>query len=161
MRLCLNDDSFSRVSVARDAIPGVSLWHGLSKPGQVLTIMDALTAAMGKHDYSDKDCFEMSLVVEEALINALKHGNKQDPKKDAWIRWSVDPRRVLVIVEDEGEGFDPASVPDPTRPENLERPSGRGLFLMRTYTTWMRFNKRGNQVTLCKRSSVARGPFVG
>jgi serine/threonine-protein kinase RsbW len=153
VRLCLKDGRFSKASVGRDPFDGVSLWQSLSQPKQVAPMIEALIATMKQRDYCERDTFEMSLVMEEALINALKHGNKQNPMKDAWVRWSVDPRRVLVIVEDEGDGFDPTCIPDPTKPENLERPSGRGLFLMRCYTDWMRFNKRGNRVALCKRRS--------
>jgi serine/threonine-protein kinase RsbW len=159
MQLCLQERNFSKASDRRESIDGVSLWQSLSESAQLVPMIDALIATMRQHDYAEKDLFEMSLVVEEALTNALKHGNKQDRTKDAWIRWSVDPRRVLVIVEDEGDGFDPTRIPDPTRPENLERPSGRGLFLMRCYTSWMRFNKRGNRVAFCKRRSDA--PAVG
>jgi serine/threonine-protein kinase RsbW len=57
---------------------------------------------------------------------------------------------MLVEVEDEGPGFDPGQVPDPTAPENWDKPSGRGLLLMRHFTTWMRYHGRGNRVTLCK-----------
>jgi serine/threonine-protein kinase RsbW len=153
MGLCLEQDKFSKATVAHDPMNGVSLWQSLSQPAHVVPMIDALATTMRQHNYAEKDVFEMSLVMEEALTNALKHGNKQDPNKDAWMRWSVDSRRVLVIVEDEGDGFDPTRIPDPRRPENLERPSGRGLFLMRCYTNWMRFNKRGNRVAFCKRRS--------
>ena len=63
------------------------------------------------------------------------------------------------LGEDEGPGFDPHQVPDPLAPENLEKSSGRGLLLMRTYMTWIRYNECGNQVTLCKqRSSEESSP---
>ena len=61
----------------------------------------------------------------------------------------------MIEVEDEGRGFDPSHVPDPTLPENLERPNGRGLLLMRRSMTWVRYTGRGNRVTLCKRRSSA------
>ena len=64
-------------------------------------------------------------------------------------------RSATVEVEDEGEGFDRSSVPDPLAPENLERSSGRGLLLMRHYLTWMGYNARGNCVRLCKCRSVS------
>jgi serine/threonine-protein kinase RsbW len=69
------------------------------------------------------------------------------------VRCHLTPESVLVEVEDEGDGFNPESVPDPRDPENLERPSGRGLLLMRHYLTEVRYHGRGNRVTLCKRRS--------
>jgi len=65
----------------------------------------------------------------------------------------VRPQQVLLVIEDEGLGFEPDELPDPLAPENLERACGRGVFLMRHYMTWVRFNDRGNCVTLCKRRS--------
>jgi serine/threonine-protein kinase RsbW len=88
--------------------------------------------------------------MEEALSNAFKHGNKHDPGKRAWVRCWVDGQRVLVEVEDEGAGFDAADIPEPTGPGDLECLSERGLGLMRHFTTWLRFNQRGNRVQLCK-----------
>src|SRR5262249_20754547 len=103
--------------------------------------------------YSSKDVFGMRLVLEEAVVNGLKHGNQFDPVKRVRVRCQVNAERAVVEVEDEGPGFDPSEVPDPLDPETLERPCGRGLLLMRSYTTWMRFNERGNCVTVCKERS--------
>jgi serine/threonine-protein kinase RsbW len=103
--------------------------------------------------FSDKDRFSVRLALEEAIANALKHGNGGDPARGVHVRYRADRREFLVEVEDEGTGFDPAAVPDPRAPENLERPGGRGVFLMRHYMTWVRYNARGNTVTLCKHRS--------
>jgi serine/threonine-protein kinase RsbW len=105
---------------------------------------------MEQFAFPKKDLFGVRLAVEEALVNAVKHGNRGDPAKEARLRFHVNPEFALIEVEDEGAGFDPAQVPDPLAPENLERPSGRGLFLIRKYMTWMRHNERGNCVTMCK-----------
>jgi serine/threonine-protein kinase RsbW len=109
---------------------------------------------MAALDYSEKDRWSMCLALEEALVNALKHGHQFDPTKHVRVRFTVVAARVLVQVCDEGAGFDPKAVADPLAPENLDRPSGRGLLLMRAYMTSVRFNRRGNRVTLCKRRSV-------
>jgi serine/threonine-protein kinase RsbW len=66
----------------------------------------------------------------------------------------VDGERVLAEVQDQGAGFDPRQVPDPLAPENRDRPRGRGLLLMRSYLSWVRFNRRGNGVRLCRRGST-------
>jgi serine/threonine-protein kinase RsbW len=102
-------------------------------------------------DYSEEEVFGVRLALEEALVNAVKHGNRNDPTKWVWASWHVGTHRVLVEIEDEGGGFDPRAVPDPCAPENLERSCGRGLLLMRTYMSWVRYNSRGNRVTMLKR----------
>jgi serine/threonine-protein kinase RsbW len=76
------------------------------------------------------------------------------------VRYQVDAMRALAEVEDEGPGFDPRTVPDPRAPENLERPSGRGLLLMGHFATWIRYNPQGNCVALCRYRSPA-GPDNG
>jgi serine/threonine-protein kinase RsbW len=110
----------------------------------------AVVAAMQAAGYPEKDQFAVRLALEEALANGIKHGNRLDPARSVSLRYRVTPETVLAEVEDEGPGFDAGHVPDPLAPENLERPSGRGLFLMRFYMTWVRYNERGNRVTLCK-----------
>ena len=113
-------------------------------------VLDALAGRMEALDYLKRECLGMRLALEEALVNALKHGHGHDPAKAAHVRLRVTVEQALAEVEDEGPGFDPSAVADALRPENLERTCGRGLLLMRHYTTWVRFNDRGNRVTLCK-----------
>jgi serine/threonine-protein kinase RsbW len=105
---------------------------------------------MEKRGYTQKETFGARLALEEALVNAVRHGNRGDPTKCVWVSWHVTNRRVLLEVEDEGNGFDPRAVPDPCALENLERSCGRGLLLIHSYMTWVRFNKRGNRVAMCK-----------
>jgi serine/threonine-protein kinase RsbW len=100
--------------------------------------------------YGRKDIFAVKLGLEEAISNAIKHGNRRDPTTCVRIRYRVTADRVVAEVADEGAGFDPAAVPDPRAVEYRERPGGRGLFLMRAYMTWVAFNTRGNEVTLCR-----------
>src|SRR5262249_32767790 len=109
--------------------------------------------AMTLAAFSSSDVFAMRLTLEEALANALKHGNHDDPAKQVQTRYRFGSDLVLVEIEDEGDGFDPDHLPDPLAPENLEKPSGRGVFLMRHYMTWVRYNERGNCVCLCKQRS--------
>jgi len=104
--------------------------------------------------YSERDSFCMRLAIEEAVVNGLVHGNRNDPTKQVRVRYRVRPENVLAEVEDEGDGFDPRGVPDPTAMENLDKSSGRGLFLIEHYTTWVRYNASGNRVTLCKCPTV-------
>lgn len=86
--------------------------------------------------------------ITEALANAVLYGNQGDPGKRVRVEVSIDRSRVALRVEDEGRGFDPAAVPDPTLPENLDRSGGRGLFLIRELMDEVEFSDRGNSVRL-------------
>lgn len=84
----------------------------------------------------------------EALSNAMLYGNHRDPTKRVLVEIAFLQECIEARVTDQGVGFDPASVPDPTTPENLMRPCGRGLFLMRKLMDEVKYNDQGNQVTL-------------
>lgn len=107
-------------------------------------------AELRRHGYSEEATFAVRLALEEALANAINHGNRKDPNKNVRIDYRVDPRRAVIRVSDEGGGFDRSAVPDPTAPENLEKPSGRGIMLMEAYMTRVRWNAQGNQVEMVK-----------
>ncbi len=100
--------------------------------------------------WSERELFAIHLALEEALTNALKHGNQWDPQKRVTVRWQVTHERFWIQISDEGRGFDPETVPDPTLDENLEQPSGRGLMLMRSYMDVVSFNREGNSVAMVK-----------
>jgi len=114
-----------------------------------------LLECIATHGWDSKSIFGIRLALEEALVNAIKHGNDRNPDKKIHLRYRVSTQEVHIEVEDEGAGFDPDSIPDPTLPENLEKPSGRGLMLMHAYMTRVDFNARGNCVTLVKRRDSA------
>jgi anti-sigma regulatory factor (Ser/Thr protein kinase) len=87
----------------------------------------------------------------EALSNAMLYGNTEDPGKRVRVEVILSPSTITARVTDQGEGFDPRGVPDPTTPENLTKPGGRGLFLMKELLDEVRFNDQGNSVTLVLR----------
>ncbi|MDH3207258.1 MAG: ATP-binding protein [Gemmatimonadota bacterium] len=87
----------------------------------------------------------------EALSNAMLYGNSHDPSKRVLVEVALQAGRLEARVTDQGPGFDPSTVPDPTTPENLTKPCGRGLFLMRQLLDEVSFNDQGNQVTLVLR----------
>jgi serine/threonine-protein kinase RsbW len=89
--------------------------------------------------------------VTEALANAILYGNEGDARRSIRVEVSIDDTRVELRVVDEGSGFDPDAVPDPTEPENLERSGGRGLFLIRKLMDEVEYNDRGNAVRLLLR----------
>jgi serine/threonine-protein kinase RsbW len=100
--------------------------------------------------FTERELFGIKLAVEEALVNAIKHGNQMDRAKFVHVTYHVRPDRFDVQITDEGAGFDPDDVPDPTAPENLERPCGRGLLLMRSYMTEVVYQDRGRAVRMAK-----------
>jgi len=100
--------------------------------------------------YSKECGFAIRLALEEAIVNAHRHGNQGDPSKTLTISYSVDSQRMVVRIRDEGPGFDPEHIPDPTQPDRIALPNGRGIMLMRAYLDEIHFNTRGNEVTLIK-----------
>lgn len=103
--------------------------------------------------YDERDVFGVRLAIEEALVNAIKHGNRMDPSKTVRITCQIAPHKIRIEIEDQGEGFLPADVPDPTADENLERPCGRGIMLMRAFMSSIAYNASGNCVILEKHRS--------
>ncbi len=102
--------------------------------------------------YSENAMFAIKLALEEAMTNAVKHGNENDHTKRIVVRYAVMPDRVIIIVRDDGPGFLPAGVPDCTSPDRLSVPSGRGIMLMRAYMDEVCYRDRGREVYLMKRS---------
>lgn len=110
---------------------------------QVLRLAESL-------GYSPQCAFAIRLSLEEAIVNAHRHGNRGDASKSIVISYQIDRRRAVIRIRDEGAGFDPDDVPDPTCPERICLPSGRGIMLMRRYLDEVTYNKRGNEVQLVK-----------
>jgi len=100
--------------------------------------------------FDPREVFGIKLALEEALVNAIKHGNRLDPRKKVDVRFLVRPDLFEIRIADEGPGFDPGDVPDPKADENLTRPGGRGLLLMRHYMTEVIVHPPGNQLTMTK-----------
>lgn len=113
-------------------------------------VQELIEGALQSAAYTEHDIFAIKLALEEALVNAIKHGNQLDPDKRVFVVYSVTPERFDIRITDEGAGFNPEDVPDPTAIENLERPCGRGLLLMRGFMTEVEYHGRGNVVTMAK-----------
>jgi serine/threonine-protein kinase RsbW len=103
----------------------------------------------------DKDALEwVDLAVREALANAIKHGNEQNPTKQVHVDLRVEAEELVIRIEDEGVGFDPTRLGDPLAPENLLRPNGRGIFYMKSFMDQIEYGAGpggGTMVTLRKR----------
>lgn len=88
------------------------------------------------------------IALTEAVNNAIQHGNKADPSKQIDISFKLKGKQAVFTVHDQGTGFDYNQLPDPTNPENIENPNGRGVFLMRNLADEVEFNETGNEVSL-------------
>ncbi len=122
--------------------------------GQVDLVGVVIQSALDQVGVGNDEGHWLVMSVREAVINAILHGNRQDPAKRVLIELDLEGPEVVMTVADEGEGFDPESLPDPTAPENLLRPSGRGIFMMRQFADSIEYSfpaKRGTVVTMRKR----------
>ena len=113
-------------------------------------VIEELLTELAKHEWSHREVFGIHLSVEEAIVNAIKHGNQFDEDKEVHVKFKLSSDRLFLQIEDQGNGFDPDEVPDPTQNEFLDRASGRGVLLMRHYMSEVRFNEKGNRVEMTK-----------
>lgn len=113
-------------------------------------VREWLRRQLDSHCFGSHDAFAVRLALEEAAANAITHGNSGDPAKGVSIDLSVGNAKVEMILADEGSGFDYAHVEDPTTPENLMKPTGRGVKLMWGFMDEVHFNDAGNRVRLVK-----------
>ena len=112
------------------------------------TIMDAVERAK----YDEQSLFAIRLALEEGLMNAVKHGNRLDPKKKVHVAARVTPSSTEIEIEDQGKGFDRCCVPDPCAAENLLKCSGRGILLMEAYMDKVEYSQSGRRVRMVKRN---------
>jgi serine/threonine-protein kinase RsbW len=105
---------------------------------------------MDSMGYPDESIRKMKIILTELLANAIDHGNKKNHSKKVTIGHVINRKKAVVSILDEGNGFDPRSIADPTLPENLGKSSGRGLFIVTKYVDKLEFNSLGNRVTVTK-----------
>ncbi|MSR29518.1 MAG: ATP-binding protein [Phycisphaerales bacterium] len=111
-------------------------------------IQRRIDAVLAELNYAEQARFGIRLSLEEAIMNGFHHGNQKDPRKSLTVRWVVTPEVATFHVTDQGEGFDPDAIPDPTLDENLEIPSGRGIMLIRTYMSGATYHAPGNHIEM-------------
>lgn len=109
-----------------------------------------ILSALQAKGFSQDDVFAVHLALEEAFLNAVKHGNKMDSAKKVTVEYTVDEEKVEICVTDEGEGFNPSMIPDPRVGENLYRPEGRGLLLISSYMHTVEYSTRGNSLRMVR-----------
>jgi anti-sigma regulatory factor (Ser/Thr protein kinase) len=128
----------------------------IHRPDEMAPTLQHLEDWMCRLGYPRRDIFAVRVVLMQAVANAVRHGNGNDPAKHVDVVYLVSPDEVLAEVQDQGSGFDPDQALNPMTLENRERRCGRGVFLMRIYSTWVSFSKPGNRVILCRRRTGPR-----
>jgi serine/threonine-protein kinase RsbW len=114
--------------------------------------------AAEKNGYQDQCLFAIKIALEEALVNAIKHGNKLDKNKHVTIEAQITPLVAEITIEDEGPGFRRSDVPDPLADENLEKPSGRGILLIESYMSEVRWDHGGRRLRMIKNRGDSGNP---
>ncbi len=117
--------------------------------------IEELVTALGEAGWIGMDVFRIQMAIEEAVVNAIEHGNQREIQKKVRLVFHVTPDKVTMVISDEGAGFDHRNLADPTSEELLDKPRGRGVMLMRELMNEAHFNEVGNQVTMTKiRSAI-------
>ena len=129
----------------------------LALPSRIEAIEDAALAAaefVSRSGIGEETAFGIDMAVREAVTNAVLHGNRQDESKVVEIKFKSSATDLEITVRDEGQGFNPESVPDPTAQQNLLKTSGRGILFMRTFmdeVEWSRHPAGGTVVRMVKK----------
>jgi serine/threonine-protein kinase RsbW len=113
-------------------------------------IENLITSVKEEHAISEESFTGIWIALNEAVTNAIKHGNKYDPNKKICLTVETKNNRYICFtVKDEGNGFDPSVIPDPTKPENIAEPNGRGVFLINKLADTVSFSNNGTIVEMC------------
>ncbi len=116
------------------------------------SILDYLMKRVEKVGVINAESSNLFIALDEAFVNAIKHGNKFDANKIVRLSAEVSTKEARFTIEDEGEGFDVSQIPDPTNPENLFKTSGRGVLFIHNIMDEVTYNERGNRLTMIKKS---------
>lgn len=119
-----------------------------SLPDNIRIVESFIDNAKERFDFSDDMYGNIMVAVTESVNNAIIHGNKSDKTKNVSIVVKFEEKKMTFFVEDQGPGFDYSNLPDPTSPENIEKPGGRGIFLMRHLCDDVTFDETGRKVEM-------------
>lgn len=117
-------------------------------------ILEYLMKRVEKAGMSDARNSNLFLALDEALVNAVEHGNRFDSRKLVRVQADISSTEARFTIEDEGEGFDVAAIPDPTDPANLFKASGRGVLIIHNIMDEVTYNEKGNRLTMVKRPPI-------
>jgi serine/threonine-protein kinase RsbW len=121
-----------------------------SRTSEGKRIVEGVLRQLEAENWFPHEIFGIHLAMEEAMVNAIKHGNRFDDAKSVQVVVKISSERFFLQVSDQGGGFRMEEVPDCTKDENLEKASGRGIMLMRNFMTRVEYNTAGNSVTMEK-----------
>lgn len=123
-----------------------------SRTDEVEPLVEGIVAEIGHLVSLDGHREAIDLALREAVVNAVVHGNRLDPATKVQVEcYELPGRQVMLVVRDEGPGFDPNQIEDPTKPENLERATGRGIFLIRQFMDEVDFGDGGREIRMKKK----------
>ena len=141
----------SSIAILNEKLPGGAMKFTIpSDFAAGRQVQKAIIDEVEKHRYGHQSCFAIKLALEEALINAIKHGNKTDPTKKVYVTADITDDRAQIEIEDEGPGFKRSDVPDPTCDANLHKCSGRGILLIEAYMTSVEWSCNGRRIKMTK-----------
>ncbi|MFT5423510.1 MAG: serine/threonine-protein kinase RsbW [Phycisphaerales bacterium] len=138
-------------------IPGATITRLVHDRAQIDQLESRLFGEIEQLGFPTSSQFAIRLAFEEAITNAFVHGNGGQSGTDITVEYAVHAERVCIAVEDRGTGFNPGKIPDPTLEENLHKPSGRGLMLIRSYMTKVWHNDAGNRLLMCYERPNVKG----
>lgn len=119
-----------------------------SKAENIALVEKLIDDACKAHNVHESRYGNILIALTEAVNNAIHHGNRQDASKQVTVGYEVEADRIVFLIRDEGPGFDHDHLPDPTDPENIEKPHGRGVFLMRALADSVEFEDNGASVAM-------------
>ncbi len=119
-----------------------------SKPENIAIVERLIDDISDKHRMINEHYGDVLIAMTEAVNNAIVHGNRLDVNKSVLVEYNIQEKDLFFRIVDEGPGFDYDNLPDPTSPENIERPNGRGVFLMRNLADECEFEDNGRIVEL-------------
>ena len=140
-------------------VPTVKLAIG-SRFENIDLVQVVVQESLRQLDLGEDASHHIGMAVREAVANAIQHGNEEDPGRQVEIEFGYDHQQVTIRVTDEGPGFDPETLPDPRAPENLMKPSGRGIFFMKNFMDEIDYSfppEGGTVLTLRKRIRTPLG----
>ncbi|MBM3965317.1 MAG: ATP-binding protein [Planctomycetes bacterium] len=113
-------------------------------------VIEELMTALEALGWEGRDVFHIQMAIEEAVVNAIEHGNMRDESKQVHVVFHVNRERAELSVTDQGQGFDHKNVADPTEDDRIDQPRGRGVMLIRELMTESNYNEVGNGVRMLK-----------
>lgn len=133
-------------------------WKVRSTEQEAKKLACEMLETLRTHDFDEDMIFAVHLSLEEAFVNAIKHGNHEDPQKSIKVECLITPDKFDVSIADEGFGFDPNGVPDPRCNGNIYKCTGRGVLLIQSYMDLVEYNSRGNCIHMVKYRNNAEKP---